>query len=172
MTPHNPTTVRGKTDSKRTGRKLNPILPIGRLMPWTGTTRNNFRRASVTASSSPSTGHGIGRHMSKAATTLFFNRSPGTADRARCEIFADGFAGAVKSPAKAAHRPTGLAVGPDGSLYVSDDIRGRVYRIVYRGGVAGGSRGRAAELETRSDAAEPATTPLAVWAQPPAVPEP
>ncbi|OLB30958.1 MAG: glucose dehydrogenase [Acidobacteria bacterium] len=51
----------------------------------------------------------------------------------QCEIFADGFAGAVKSPAKAVHRPSGLAVGADGSLYVSDDIRGRIYRIVYRG---------------------------------------
>jgi glucose/arabinose dehydrogenase/mono/diheme cytochrome c family protein len=57
-------------------------------------------------------------------------------DRAsgECEIFADGFAGAVKSPAQAEHRPSGLAVGPDGSLYVSDDVRGRIYRIDYRGG--------------------------------------
>ncbi|HEX4426168.1 MAG TPA: PQQ-dependent sugar dehydrogenase [Terriglobales bacterium] len=54
-----------------------------------------------------------------------------------CEIFADGFAGAVKTPDGAAHRPSGLAVGPDGSLYVSDDIRGRIYRIVYKGDVAG-----------------------------------
>ncbi len=50
-----------------------------------------------------------------------------------CEIFADGFAGAVKSPAKAEHRPSGLAVGVNGALYVSDDIRGRIYRIVYQG---------------------------------------
>jgi glucose/arabinose dehydrogenase/mono/diheme cytochrome c family protein len=53
-----------------------------------------------------------------------------------CEIFADGFAGPAKSPGQAEHRPSGLAVGPDGALYVSDDIRGRIYRIVYRGGAA------------------------------------
>jgi glucose/arabinose dehydrogenase/mono/diheme cytochrome c family protein len=51
-----------------------------------------------------------------------------------CEVFADGFAGPDKSPGKAAHRPTGLAVGPDGALYVADDVSGRIYRIVYRGG--------------------------------------
>jgi glucose/arabinose dehydrogenase len=53
-----------------------------------------------------------------------------------CEIFADGFAGAVKSPGGAQHRPSGLAVGPDGALYISDDVRGRIYRVVYRGGSA------------------------------------
>jgi glucose/arabinose dehydrogenase/mono/diheme cytochrome c family protein len=55
-----------------------------------------------------------------------------------CEIFADGFAGAVETPEKAVHRPSGVAVGPDGSLYISDDIAGRIYRVVYVGGSAGG----------------------------------
>lgn len=50
----------------------------------------------------------------------------------QCRIFADGFAGGLKDPG-AAHRPSGLAVGPRGSLYVSDDVKGRIYKIVYRG---------------------------------------
>jgi glucose/arabinose dehydrogenase len=49
------------------------------------------------------------------------------------EIFADGFAGGAKQPDAAAHRPTGLAAGPDGALYISDDKGGRIYRVVYRG---------------------------------------
>jgi glucose/arabinose dehydrogenase/mono/diheme cytochrome c family protein len=56
-----------------------------------------------------------------------------------CEIFADGFAGAVKTPEKAAYRPTGVAVGPDGSLYISDDVHGRIYRVVYRGSSQSGN---------------------------------
>jgi glucose/arabinose dehydrogenase/cytochrome c5 len=90
-------------------------------------------------------------------------------DRAsgQCEIFADGFAGAVKSPAKAAHRPSGLAVGPDGSLYVSDDIRGRIYRIVYRGGSEGGSEGGAANVTACPSATAPAGNPVEVTAEPP-----
>ena len=57
----------------------------------------------------------------------------------QCEIFADGFAGAVKSPDKAQYRPTGIAVGPDGALYVSDDQGGRIYRITYQAGANAGA---------------------------------
>lgn len=50
------------------------------------------------------------------------------------EIFADNFAGKedIASPGQAEHRPCGLAQGPDGSLYVTDDTKGAVYRIVYK----------------------------------------
>jgi glucose/arabinose dehydrogenase len=49
-------------------------------------------------------------------------------------VFADGFAGAVKEPGRAAHRPSGLAVGPDGALYISDDAHGRIWRVTFSGG--------------------------------------
>jgi glucose/arabinose dehydrogenase len=50
------------------------------------------------------------------------------------ETFADGFAGSSGPlPASAVHRPVGVAVGPDGSLYVSDDRGGRIWRIIFRG---------------------------------------
>jgi glucose/arabinose dehydrogenase len=55
------------------------------------------------------------------------------ADTAKYQIFADGFAGARKDPGAAAHRPSGVAQGPDGSLYITDDKAGRVWRVVYRG---------------------------------------
>jgi glucose/arabinose dehydrogenase len=50
------------------------------------------------------------------------------------ETFADGFIGTGTNGGTAAHRPVGLAQGPDGSLYVTDDKAGRVYRILYRSG--------------------------------------
>jgi glucose/arabinose dehydrogenase/mono/diheme cytochrome c family protein len=49
------------------------------------------------------------------------------------EVFADGFAGANKDPGQAAHRPSGIAAGPDGALYISDDLHGRIWRVGYTG---------------------------------------
>jgi glucose/arabinose dehydrogenase/cytochrome c5 len=80
----------------------------------------------------------------------------------QCEIFADGFAGAVKSPQGAAHRPSGLAVGPDGVLYVSDDVAGRIYRIVYHGGA-----GAASNITPCPSATAPAGDVAAAPANPP-----
>lgn len=55
------------------------------------------------------------------------------------EVFADGFKG--KEPLEkeddARYRPTGLAQGPDGSLYIVDSEKGRVWRVIHRG--AGGA---------------------------------
>jgi YD repeat-containing protein len=52
------------------------------------------------------------------------------------EVFVDGFAGINKDPGQAAHRPSGVAVGPDGSLYISDDAHGRIWRVAYTGASA------------------------------------
>jgi glucose/arabinose dehydrogenase len=51
--------------------------------------------------------------------------------------FADGFAGptpASRNVARAAYRPVGLAEAPDGSLYIADSVKGRIWRITYEGG--------------------------------------
>jgi glucose/arabinose dehydrogenase len=50
------------------------------------------------------------------------------------EVFADGFSGVseVLSPRQARHRPCGLAQGPDGALYVTDDVKGAIYKIEYK----------------------------------------
>lgn len=49
------------------------------------------------------------------------------------ETFADGFAGIkpIPSPGDAKHRPCGLAVGPDGALYISDSVEGKIWKVVY-----------------------------------------
>jgi len=49
------------------------------------------------------------------------------------EVFANGFSGMEKvtNLSNAKHRPCGLAQGPDGSIYVSDDVKGYVWKIQY-----------------------------------------
>jgi glucose/arabinose dehydrogenase len=52
------------------------------------------------------------------------------------ETFANGFAEVPAQqlqPGTAKHRPVGLAVGPDGALYITDDMGGRVYRVTHGG---------------------------------------
>ena len=51
------------------------------------------------------------------------------------EVFADGFKGMepLKSPDLAAARPNGTYMGPDGTLYITESVKGKIWRVVYRG---------------------------------------
>jgi glucose/arabinose dehydrogenase/mono/diheme cytochrome c family protein len=91
---------------------------------------------------------------------------PLSGDRAsgQCEIFADGFA-KIKTPEQAEHRPTGLAVGADGALYVSDDVRGTIYRIIYL--VGAGSGGGRVNITPCPSLTAPAGGSVEASAQPP-----
>lgn len=59
-----------------------------------------------------------------------------TGPAGRWEAFASGFPGrtSFSRSRDAEHRPTGLAMGTGGELYVADDVGGRIYRIAYRSG--------------------------------------
>jgi glucose/arabinose dehydrogenase len=61
----------------------------------------------------------------------FKGDSPAGADR----VFASGFPGKaqIMNPNEAAHRPVGLAQARDGSILISDDVKGRIWRISYAG---------------------------------------
>ncbi|MEQ1886672.1 MAG: PQQ-dependent sugar dehydrogenase [Bryobacteraceae bacterium] len=51
------------------------------------------------------------------------------------EIFASGFPGKspLMNPGDADYRPDGIAQAPDGSIYVSDSEKGRLWRVMYTG---------------------------------------
>src|SRR5690606_778567 len=51
------------------------------------------------------------------------------------EVFAYGFSGldTIPTAPDADHRPMGLSEGPDGSLYVSDSQKGKIWRIMFKG---------------------------------------
>jgi mono/diheme cytochrome c family protein len=51
------------------------------------------------------------------------------------EVFADGFTeiDTVINTSDAVYRPMGLANGPDGSLYISESNKGKIWRVMYKG---------------------------------------
>ncbi len=53
----------------------------------------------------------------------------------RYEASADGFAGKtpLMSPSDAAARPNGIALGPDGSLFITESVKGKTWRVFARG---------------------------------------
>lgn len=51
------------------------------------------------------------------------------------EVFADGFAGVdpIVNVSDAKYRPMAIAMGPDGSLYLSETVKGKIWRVMFRG---------------------------------------
>jgi glucose/arabinose dehydrogenase len=61
-----------------------------------------------------------------------FQPFDGGRPESRYHEFADDFVGTDGPlPDSARHRPVGLAEAPDGSLYISDDVSGRIWRVFY-----------------------------------------
>lgn len=67
------------------------------------------------------------------------------------EVFADGFAAVdpIVNTSDAAARPVGLAQGPDGSLYVSDSVKGKIWRVMYKGTRESFGAAQLARMEAR-----------------------
>lgn len=67
------------------------------------------------------------------------------------EVFADGFAGidTIVNTSDAIFRPVGLATGPDGSLYISDSRKGKIWRVMYKGDRENFGEKQLAAMETR-----------------------
>ncbi|WP_158827570.1 c-type cytochrome [Mucilaginibacter lacusdianchii] len=77
------------------------------------------------------------------------------------EVFADGFARVdpIVSVSNAVYRPMGLAEGPDGSLYISDTEKGRIWRVMYKGDKKAFGTAQLAAMEKRKQTASNIKTP-------------
>ncbi|GAA4405219.1 sorbosone dehydrogenase family protein [Nibrella viscosa] len=122
-------------DGKKTGgaKAINPVAafpahlgPNG-LLFYTGTMfPERYRNGAFIAF------HGQSPELKKGYMVAFVPFKNGKPS-GPWEIFADNFSGIdlAKPTGPVQHRPCGLAQGPDGSLYVTDDLNGTLYRISY-----------------------------------------
>ncbi|MEQ9289128.1 MAG: PQQ-dependent sugar dehydrogenase [Cyclobacteriaceae bacterium] len=69
------------------------------------------------------------------------------------EVFADGFAGVdpIVSVKDAVYRPMGIAVGPDGSLYLAETEKGKIWRVMYKGDKKQFGKEHLAAMEKRKE---------------------
>jgi glucose/arabinose dehydrogenase len=122
-------------DGKKTGgeKALDPVaafpahLAPNALLFYTGTMfPERYRNGAFIAF------HGKSPELQKGYLVAFVPFKNGKPS-GNWEIFADNFAGVdlVQPTGPIQHRPCGLAQGPDGALYVSDDLKGTIFRIAY-----------------------------------------
>jgi mono/diheme cytochrome c family protein len=69
------------------------------------------------------------------------------------EVFADGFTGVdtVVNTRDAVYRPMGLATGTDGSLYIVESEKGKIWRVMYRGDKNKFNPAQLAKMEKRKN---------------------
>jgi len=70
-----------------------------------------------------------------AGYNITFQPFSGDKPSGNFEVFAEGFPGKspLMRPTDAVYRPDGVAQAPDGSLYIGDSQKGRIWRVIYRG---------------------------------------
>ncbi|WP_162341141.1 c-type cytochrome [Cyclobacterium salsum] len=69
------------------------------------------------------------------------------------EVFADGFAqlDTIVNTGDAAARPMGISMGPDGSLYITESVQGKIWRVMYTGEKSEFGEAALAKLEERKN---------------------
>ncbi|GAB3998213.1 sorbosone dehydrogenase family protein [Spirosoma daeguense] len=124
-------------DGKKTGgeKAINPVSAFpahmgpNALLFYTGTAfPERYRNGAFIAF------HGQSQELKKGYLVGFVPFKNGKPS-GPWEIFADNFAGIdlEKPTGPVQHRPCGLAQSPDGSLYVTDDLNGTLFKISYNG---------------------------------------
>jgi glucose/arabinose dehydrogenase len=73
--------------------------------------------------------------LPQSGYNVVFVRFDGAMPTGEWSVFADGFKGAevLEDSDDAEYRPMGLAQGPDGALYITDSVEGRIWRVTYEG---------------------------------------
>jgi glucose/arabinose dehydrogenase len=73
--------------------------------------------------------------LAQEVSNVTFQAFSGKDPSGKFEIFASGFAGKtpLMNPNDAAARADGVAQGPDGSLFITESQKGKVWRVFYRG---------------------------------------
>ena len=73
--------------------------------------------------------------LPQAGYNVTFQPFAGGKPSGQYEVFADGFKGKgpLMDPSAAVARPDGIAQAPDGSIYITDSQKGKIWRVFYRG---------------------------------------
>jgi glucose/arabinose dehydrogenase len=105
--------------------------PVG-LMPYTGTQFPAHYRGGLFVSF-----HGSHNRtpLEQAGYNVTFQPFAKGKVSGKYEVFADGFKGSkpVMTRNDAVARPDGTAQGPDGSLYIVESTKGKIWRVLYKG---------------------------------------